>query len=761
MLERVARGRPERSLVLTGLRGVGKTVLLNALRSSAVRRRWGTGKLEARPDQGLRRPLSSALHQAVRELGHPQADDVDHVLGVIKSFAQRDAGTGAKLRDRWNPGIDAPAVSGRADSGDIEIDLVELFTDVGGLAADVGKGVAVFIDEMQDLGPDDVSALCAACHEISQSGLPVIVVGAGLPHLPAVLSASKSYSERLFRYQRIDRLDRDAADRALSAPAAEEDAEFTDEALDAMYAATGGYPYFIQAYGKVVWDLAPRSPITAEDVAVAAPEAEAELAVGFFGSRYERATPGEREYLRAMADAAVALADARRGGPRRHPERPDLRRRRRARQEAAVALAGPRLTDEEGPHLLRRARPDRVHRAALRALPSRARLSTASERLTAWARTTRDRADRGATMRPDGRAALSAPTAGAAAVVGLVAGRPDRVDEWKDVPRAPGDLPRHCRDVAACTQNEQTAPRRGADRRRAQRRQRHPRPGVVTTERIRRHSPPQGRASAGDQLQADGSRRRRPDSDQYSYFGTERNRRCGSWPGCRGRRRGSPRTRAVRLRAGLQRLGDRRVPAPGVLSGESAVLVGLWRPRRSCSWSSTRPTASRSVRAWRSRAPSSASDHRRDRRTASSQATHLTGVGDKSGSFLQSFASDLDLQGLLTCAVMIAGLGVLNDVTITQRRPCGAAGLPRRWTGPSFSSGMRIGRDRIASTIYTIAFAYTGRPYLCWCSSSTTSGHRPADHGDHAGDRPHPARPASVSSSPSRQRHRRCTHAAP
>ncbi|MBW8750138.1 MAG: ATP-binding protein [Propionibacteriales bacterium] len=306
VLERVARGRPERSLILTGLRGVGKTVLLNALRSAAVRRHWGTGKLEARPDQPLRRPLSSALHQAVRELGHPQSESVDHVLGVVKAFAERSAAPDAKLRDRWHPGIDVPAVRGRADSGDIEIDLVELLSDVGGLAADLGTGVAVFIDEMQDLGPDDVSALCAACHEISQSGLPVIVVGAGLPHLPAVLAASKSYSERLFRYQRIDRLAREAADRALAAPAKEEDASYDDEALAAMYAATGGYPYFIQAYGKAVWDVAPRAPITAADVAVAAPEAEAELAVGFFGSRFERATPGEREYLRAMADAAVA-----------------------------------------------------------------------------------------------------------------------------------------------------------------------------------------------------------------------------------------------------------------------------------------------------------------------------------------------------------------------------------------------------------------------------------------------------------------------
>ncbi|PKW26967.1 ATP-binding protein [Phycicoccus duodecadis] len=312
VLERVARGRPERSIVLTGLRGVGKTVLLNALRSAAVRAGWGTGKLEARPEQSLRRPLSSALHQAVRELG-PAGGAGDHALGVVRSFAQREpeaAGRGRaaapKLRDRWNPGISVPAVAGRADSGDIEIDLVELLADLGGMAADTGRGVAVFIDEMQDLGPEDVSALCAAAHEISQTGLPLIVVGAGLPHLPAVLSASKSYSERLFRYSRIDRLDRAAADAALVRPAQEEGAAYEPAALEAMYAATGGYPYFIQAYGKAVWDRAPGSPITAADVEVAAPEADAELAVGFFGSRFERATPGEREYLRAMAEVAAA-----------------------------------------------------------------------------------------------------------------------------------------------------------------------------------------------------------------------------------------------------------------------------------------------------------------------------------------------------------------------------------------------------------------------------------------------------------------------
>ena len=300
VLERIARGRPERSLVLTGLRGVGKTVLLNAMRSAAVRAGWGTGKLEARPEQGLRRPLGAALHMAVRELGHP---DPTQVLGVLKAFVERDAPRGAKPSDRWQPGILAPTVSGRADSGDIEIDLVELLSDLAGLAADRERGIAVFLDEMQDLGPQDVSALCAAVHEIGQMSLPLVVVGAGLPHLPAVLSASKSYSERLFRYHRIDRLSREAADQALVSPAAEEGVDWAPEALEAMYQVTGGYPYFVQAYGKVIWDEAPTSPITADDVRVGVPEAEAELAVGFFGSRYERATPAERDYLRAMAEA--------------------------------------------------------------------------------------------------------------------------------------------------------------------------------------------------------------------------------------------------------------------------------------------------------------------------------------------------------------------------------------------------------------------------------------------------------------------------
>ena len=303
VLERVARGRPERSMVLTGLRGVGKTVLLNTFRSMAMQRMWGTGKIEARPEQSIRRLVAAALHMAVRELAprHRAPDRIEHFLSVLKAFALRDpkAPKGSSVTTQL--GIDVPAARGRADSGDLEIDLTELFTDAASVAADLSVGIALFIDEMQDVPAPDISALCAACHELSQNGGPLIVVGAGLPHLPSVLSASKSYSERLFRYVRIDRLERSAADLALLAPAEREEVTFEPDALDALYEAADGYPYFVQAYGKVTWDVAAESPVTAKDVGVAAPEAEDELAVGFFGSRYERATPAEREYMRAMA----------------------------------------------------------------------------------------------------------------------------------------------------------------------------------------------------------------------------------------------------------------------------------------------------------------------------------------------------------------------------------------------------------------------------------------------------------------------------
>ncbi|GAC1380475.1 MAG: ATP-binding protein [Marmoricola sp.] len=321
-LERVAQGRPERSMVLSGLRGVGKTVLLNALRSQAVQRAWGTGKIEARPDQSVRLPLAQAVHAALREIGHRHRDEdrVEETMAVLKSFALQSTPTdrkNARAAGRsWTPPIDVPAARGRGDSGDLELDLVELFAASASLARDLGVGIALFIDEMQDIAADELGALCGACHEISQQGSPLIVVGAGLPHLPVALSASKSYAERLFRYVHVDRLPREMAERAWTLPAAEEGATYAPKALTELYHLTDGYPYFVQAYGKAVWDVALSDRIEWADVVQAAPEAEAELAVGFFGARYERATPAEREYMMAMAalgeetrDQAVSTAD--------------------------------------------------------------------------------------------------------------------------------------------------------------------------------------------------------------------------------------------------------------------------------------------------------------------------------------------------------------------------------------------------------------------------------------------------------------------
>ena len=310
-LERVAAGRPERSMVLSGLRGVGKTVLLNALRSQAVNRAWGTGKIEARPDQSIRIPVAQAVHAAVREVAHRHRDPdrVDEVAGVLKSFALR-AGLEDRRGRRWTPPVDVVAARGRADSGDLELDLTELFTDVARLAGDLSVGIALFVDEMQDIATAELAALCGAGHEISQQAAPLLVVGAGLPHLPTALAASKSYAERLFRYVSVDRLPREMADRAWQIPAAGEGVEFDPAALDLLYELTDGYPYFVQAYGKVTWDAAVGSPVTATDVREAAPEAEAELAVGFFGARFERATPAERDYMTAMADLGGPVGDS-------------------------------------------------------------------------------------------------------------------------------------------------------------------------------------------------------------------------------------------------------------------------------------------------------------------------------------------------------------------------------------------------------------------------------------------------------------------
>ena len=246
--------------MLTGLRGVGKTVLLNALRS-ALDRGWGTGKVEARPDTSLRRPLTGALHAAVRELSvrHRAPGRVSEVLATLKAFGLRTNPRGGKLIERWTPAIDGLPSVGRADSGDMEIDLLELLTDVAGLAADIGAGVAVFIDEMQDSTPEDVSALCAGCHELSQTGAPLMVVGAGR-HRPASCQPRSRIRSACSDTSGSTAWTLDGVARALLAPAEREGATWSAGALKAMGATSGGYPYFVQAYGRPPGTMRPARP---------------------------------------------------------------------------------------------------------------------------------------------------------------------------------------------------------------------------------------------------------------------------------------------------------------------------------------------------------------------------------------------------------------------------------------------------------------------------------------------------------------------
>jgi hypothetical protein len=299
VLERVGRRLPERSLMIAGLRGVGKTVLLLEFQSLAEQYGWATAKLEGRIGMSLRGALGRAIHLALRSLNrrHRMEHRFDRLLRVLKSFVVTASPSGDisfKLEVDPEPG--------RADSGDDEIDLTELLVDVGEAAAAVQTGVALFIDEFQDLSRQDMGAIVGAFHEISQQQLPVLIVGAGLPHLPQELSESKTYAERLFRYRRVDSLARPASIEALVLPVQRLGIDWTGSAVDAILDASGGYPYFIQAYGKHTWDVADRSPIDLEDVQLGSTEARRELDVGFFGTRYDRATAKEREYLRAMAE---------------------------------------------------------------------------------------------------------------------------------------------------------------------------------------------------------------------------------------------------------------------------------------------------------------------------------------------------------------------------------------------------------------------------------------------------------------------------
>ena len=306
LVHRATLARTGQPMTLTGMRGVGKTVLLGELASRAWTAGWIVSQVEAHADNSAREPftvtLARGLHTSLRALQPRTAGQrFRQAMATFKSFSLKvDPSGGVSV------GLDVEPARGRADTGYAETDLTELALDLAEAAADERAGVAVFVDEMQNVGSDVLSALCAAMHAAGQRNLPFYVVGAGLPSLPRLLADAKSYSERLFDFRTIGHLDEREAAEALTAPARLAGADWEMDAVRMVVAASGGYPYFLQEYGSAAWDAAPGPVIGVTDAQVAVVAGRNKLDGGFFRSRWDRATRGEREYLAAMAvDAGV------------------------------------------------------------------------------------------------------------------------------------------------------------------------------------------------------------------------------------------------------------------------------------------------------------------------------------------------------------------------------------------------------------------------------------------------------------------------
>ncbi|KPF43394.1 AAA family ATPase [beta proteobacterium AAP51] len=297
-LTRVQRGKPSKSLIVVGLRGVGKTVLLVRFQRQAEALGYQATLIEAHEGKKLPELLVPALRRILLGLSIAAAagDKGRRALRVLRSFM-------GSVKISWNDlelGIEP--LAGTADSHDLEQDLADLFVAVGEAAAERGTAVALCIDEMQYLSEAEFSALIMATHKVSQLQLPLIVVGAGLPQIVGLAGQSKSYAERLFDYPRVGALSDADARQALTQPAAVMGVHFEPDALAQLVAVTRGYPYFLQQWGYEVWNVAATPLITRSDVDLATQHAIAALDESFFRVRFDRCTPSEKRYMRALAD---------------------------------------------------------------------------------------------------------------------------------------------------------------------------------------------------------------------------------------------------------------------------------------------------------------------------------------------------------------------------------------------------------------------------------------------------------------------------
>ena len=299
-IERVRRGLPTKSVLMVGLRGVGKTVLLDRMRDDAESQGVQTLRIEAPEGRSLPALLAPQLRQALLRLSRQQN---------AKAYATRGlralAGFAKSLKVKYDDievGFDFDPEPGLADNGDLEHDLQALLETVGVAAQKADTALVMFIDEMQYVKENELAALITALHRCAQRRLPITLIGAGLPQLPGKMGSAKSYAERLFDFPMVGPLNATAAYSAIVKPAKQQGVDFSEQAVGQIIDETKGYPYFLQEWGKHAWDSAPASPISVADVSTASRAAIAALDDSFFRVRFDRLTPAEKKYLRAMAE---------------------------------------------------------------------------------------------------------------------------------------------------------------------------------------------------------------------------------------------------------------------------------------------------------------------------------------------------------------------------------------------------------------------------------------------------------------------------
>ncbi len=297
-MQRALKRRPTQGMMLLGLRGVGKTVLLNRLHEKAMELGFQTVKIEAPESGRLAQLLLPGLRQIIYHLDLRQKAKrlVREAASVLRNFASAFELNFGGFEFGISPS------PGRADTGNLEQDLPMLLVAVVQAAKESDTAIAFFLDEVQYLSRDELAAIVVSCHEIAQQGLPFYFVGAGLPQIARLAGNAKSYAERLFTYPEIGPLPAGAAKNALIQPAAVEGVAFTKGAVEEIISQTKCYPYFLQEWGSQVWNAAPETPITLDDVVNTTPGVIEHLDANFFRVRFDRLTPLEQKYLRAMAE---------------------------------------------------------------------------------------------------------------------------------------------------------------------------------------------------------------------------------------------------------------------------------------------------------------------------------------------------------------------------------------------------------------------------------------------------------------------------